>query len=108
MALLLWFYISGIAILIGAEMNAEIEHASTNTARHRRDSTRPQSPMPRRHTTTSPERLRQRPTRVALTPSRGVDTASILTVLLQIAQSRARMVRAAAEEKLVSVWKPPP
>ena len=26
--LLLWFYISGLAILIGAEMNAEIEHAS--------------------------------------------------------------------------------
>ncbi len=28
MVLMLWFYISGIAILIGAEMNAEIEHAS--------------------------------------------------------------------------------
>jgi len=28
MALLLWFYISGLAILIGAEMNSEIEHAS--------------------------------------------------------------------------------
>ena len=28
MILLLWFYISGLAILIGAEMNAEIEHAS--------------------------------------------------------------------------------
>lgn len=28
MVLLLWFYASGIAILIGAEMNAEIEHAS--------------------------------------------------------------------------------
>lgn len=26
--LLLWFYVSGICILIGAEMNAEIEHAS--------------------------------------------------------------------------------
>ena len=26
--LLLWFYISGVAILVGAEMNAEIEHAS--------------------------------------------------------------------------------
>ena len=26
--LMLWFYISGIAILVGAEMNAEIEHAS--------------------------------------------------------------------------------
>jgi membrane protein len=26
--LMLWFYISGIALLIGAEMNAEIEHAS--------------------------------------------------------------------------------
>jgi membrane protein len=25
---MLWFYISGVAILIGAEMNAEIEHAS--------------------------------------------------------------------------------
>jgi membrane protein len=25
---LLWFYVSGIAILTGAEMNAEIEHAS--------------------------------------------------------------------------------
>lgn len=28
MVLMLWFYISGVAILIGAEMNAEIEHAS--------------------------------------------------------------------------------
>jgi membrane protein len=28
MVLLLWFYISGVVILIGAEMNAEIEHAS--------------------------------------------------------------------------------
>jgi membrane protein len=28
MILMLWFYISGLAILIGAEMNAEIEHAS--------------------------------------------------------------------------------
>jgi membrane protein len=26
--LLLWFYISGLALLVGAEMNAEIEHAS--------------------------------------------------------------------------------
>ena len=26
--LMLWFYISGLAILVGAEMNAEIEHAS--------------------------------------------------------------------------------
>ncbi|MGH9311153.1 MAG: YihY/virulence factor BrkB family protein [Vicinamibacterales bacterium] len=28
MVLLLWFYVSGIAMLIGAELNAEIEHAS--------------------------------------------------------------------------------
>ena len=28
MALMLWFYCSGIALLMGAEMNAEIEHAS--------------------------------------------------------------------------------
>ena len=28
MLLLLWFYLSGIAILMGAELNAEIEHAS--------------------------------------------------------------------------------
>jgi len=28
MVLMLWFYISGLAILIGAELNAEIEHAS--------------------------------------------------------------------------------
>ena len=28
MVLLLWFYVSGIAILVGAELNAEIEHAS--------------------------------------------------------------------------------
>jgi membrane protein len=28
MILLLWFYLSGLVILIGAEMNAEIEHAS--------------------------------------------------------------------------------
>jgi membrane protein len=26
--LLLWFYVSSLAILVGAEMNAEIEHAS--------------------------------------------------------------------------------
>jgi hypothetical protein len=25
---LLWFYVSGIAVLTGAELNAEIEHAS--------------------------------------------------------------------------------
>jgi membrane protein len=28
MVLLLWFYISGIVFLLGAELNAEIEHAS--------------------------------------------------------------------------------
>src|SRR5687768_7304471 len=28
MVLMLWFYISGIVLLLGAEMNAEIEHAS--------------------------------------------------------------------------------
>jgi membrane protein len=28
MVLMLWFYLSGVAILIGAELNAEIEHAS--------------------------------------------------------------------------------
>lgn len=28
MVLLLWFYVSGIAMLVGAELNAEIEHAS--------------------------------------------------------------------------------
>lgn len=28
MVLMLWFYVSGLAILIGAELNAEIEHAS--------------------------------------------------------------------------------
>ena len=28
MVLMLWFYCSGLALLLGAEMNAEIEHAS--------------------------------------------------------------------------------
>ena len=28
MVLMLWFYLSGIAMLLGAELNAEIEHAS--------------------------------------------------------------------------------
>ncbi len=28
MVLMLWFYLSGLVILLGAEMNAEIEHAS--------------------------------------------------------------------------------
>jgi membrane protein len=28
MVLLLWFYMTGLAILLGAELNAEIEHAS--------------------------------------------------------------------------------
>jgi membrane protein len=28
MVLLLWFYVSGIALLVGAELNAEVEHAS--------------------------------------------------------------------------------
>jgi membrane protein len=28
MVLLLWFYVTAVAILIGAELNAEIEHAS--------------------------------------------------------------------------------
>jgi hypothetical protein len=28
MVLMLWFYLSGLAILMGAEVNAEIEHAS--------------------------------------------------------------------------------
>ena len=28
MVLMLWFYVSGIALLLGAELNAEIEHAS--------------------------------------------------------------------------------
>ena len=28
MVLMLWFYVSGLALLLGAELNAEIEHAS--------------------------------------------------------------------------------
>jgi membrane protein len=35
MILLLWFYISGLVILIGAEMNVEIEHAGTAGPRRR-------------------------------------------------------------------------
>jgi membrane protein len=29
MILLLWFYLSGLAILLGAELNATVEHASS-------------------------------------------------------------------------------
>jgi len=28
MVLMLWFYLSGLVVLLGAELNAEIEHAS--------------------------------------------------------------------------------
>lgn len=28
MVLMLWLYVSGLAIIVGAELNAEIEHAS--------------------------------------------------------------------------------
>jgi uncharacterized BrkB/YihY/UPF0761 family membrane protein len=35
MILLLWFYISGLVILIGAEMNVEIEHAGHAGPRRR-------------------------------------------------------------------------
>jgi len=35
--LMLWFYISGLAILVGAEMNAEIEHASVENNSPRGD-----------------------------------------------------------------------
>ena len=35
MSLLLWFYISGLVILVGAEMNVEIEHAGTAGPRKR-------------------------------------------------------------------------
>ena len=34
--LLLWFYVSSLAILFGAEMNAEIEHASQEVMREER------------------------------------------------------------------------
>ncbi len=37
MVLLLWFYLSGIAILVGAELNAEIEHASPLRQGRRRE-----------------------------------------------------------------------
>src|SRR5262245_48166686 len=40
MILLLWFYISGLVILVGAEMNAEIEHASPHGKDPDRKSTR--------------------------------------------------------------------
>jgi membrane protein len=35
MTLLLWFYLSGLVILVGAEMNVEIEHAGMTGHRHR-------------------------------------------------------------------------
>ena len=35
MILLLWFYISGFVILLGAEMNVEIEHAGEAGPRRR-------------------------------------------------------------------------
>jgi uncharacterized BrkB/YihY/UPF0761 family membrane protein len=35
MILLLWFYISGLVILVGAEMNVEIEHAGKAGPRRR-------------------------------------------------------------------------
>lgn len=101
MALLLWFYISGIAILIGAEMNAEIEHASTNTApaparQHEAAESDAQTPHNDVAGTTATETHSG-----GAHPSRGVDTASVSDSSSADAQSRARMVRAAAEEKLV-------
>ena len=41
---LLWFYVSGIAILAGAELNAEIEHASPVRKGSRTEERRRQAP----------------------------------------------------------------
>jgi membrane protein len=49
MILMLWFYISGLVILIGAEMNVEIEHAAGGLPQRHQDSTPIISIERRRH-----------------------------------------------------------
>jgi membrane protein len=52
--LLLWFYVSGLAILIGAELNAVIDKALAG------DRATPEAPGQRRKIGPSAERVRQR------------------------------------------------
>ena len=52
MILLLWFYISGLVILVGAEMNVEIEHASP----HGKD---PGEKVPGQRRTIGPRAMRE-------------------------------------------------
>jgi membrane protein len=65
--LMLWFYISGLAILAGAEMNAEIEHASVenNSPRSEDLAARPERRGSRRPPRSNPTRVGSYQTRGA-------------------------------------------